>query len=87
MLHHVWVESGTQMPATPGLLCEWRRTATGGYEGRVVMLAGTIHEPGQAISISMDTGGTPAACRAIGAAGKRLTGTSHVITGIEARNL
>ena len=51
MQAHVWVESGTQMAPTPGLLCEWRRTPTGGYEGRVVMLAGTVHDPGQAISI------------------------------------
>lgn len=53
MLHHVWVESGTQMAPTPGLLCEWRRTPAGEFEGRVVMLTGTVHVVQQSESVGV----------------------------------
>lgn len=48
----VWVESGTQMPPTPGLLFEWRKTPMGEWEGRVVMLSGTVHKPGERLSVA-----------------------------------
>lgn len=51
MQAHVWITTTDQMPPTSGLLFEWRKTPMGQWEGRVVMLTGTVHEPGEAIAI------------------------------------
>lgn len=34
-----------------GLLTEWRQTPLGEWEGRVVVLSGNVHEPGEALTI------------------------------------
>lgn len=49
---HVWVNTGDRSTqGKAGLLTEWRQTPLGEWEGRVVILSGTFHNPGEALSI------------------------------------
>jgi len=49
---HVWVNTGDRTSqGKAGLLTEWRQTPLGEWEGRVVVMSGTYHDPGEAISI------------------------------------
>ncbi len=49
---HVWVNSGDRSTqGKAGLLTEWRQTPLGDWEGRVVVLSGNFHEPGETVTI------------------------------------
>jgi hypothetical protein len=48
---HVWIDHGNQMLPKAGLLTEWRQTPLGEWEGRVVVLSGNAHNPGESITI------------------------------------
>lgn len=48
---HVWIEHGNQMLPRAGLLTEWRQTPFDEWEGRVVILTGSAHDPGESLTI------------------------------------